>query len=117
MPLRGINAGKLDRRITIQQRSDANIDGQTRTTWPELYVGIAAGFTPQTASEVFRTGQRQATEDGIFRVRWRSDWVPSPQDHRIVYNGKTWDITGVFEVNRREGWDLMAKVRATPGGG
>lgn len=117
MPLRGLRAGTLDRRITIQADEGAQDKGRWVPDWQNLHVNIAAGFTPLSASEAFRSDQRLAKESGTFTVRWRSDWAPDPKLHRIVYHGKEWGITGVVELGRRDGWDLMAEVRGTVGGG
>jgi SPP1 family predicted phage head-tail adaptor len=102
MPL---NAGRLDRRITIEIKTVAQDEfGQPVETWTTLAT-VWAHKRDIRASEKFRAQQEIAEEAAVFEIRWRSG---IDAGDRLVHDGKTYDIEGVAEIGRREGLELMA---------
>lgn len=106
-----VGAGALDRRITIQVRTDTSVDGQTLTSWTNL-AEVAASLTPTGGTEMYVAGQRMANDIIRWRIRWREDIALSSKMHRIVFHGLTYDITNVNEVGRRAFWDVDGIARA-----
>jgi head-tail adaptor len=84
-----MEAGKLDRTITVQRLIQAVApSGAVSKTWSNLSFGEAA---------------RQTV---VFLVRWH----PSPitTGDRILYAGRTYDLKEIVEIGRRKGWQLRA---------
>jgi SPP1 family predicted phage head-tail adaptor len=53
--------------------------------------------------------QTVAEVDTRFKIHYRTD--VSPLD-RVVCAGTTYDVKGVLEIGRREGWEIYATARA-----
>jgi SPP1 family predicted phage head-tail adaptor len=103
----GLKAGKLDRRITIQRINDT---GDSNDTWSDVAV-LWATKRDVRATERFAERQTIAEIDVVFTIRYPSFPI-SPDKNRVAYGGRTYDITGVTEVGRREGLELSAVARA-----
>lgn len=102
--------GALDRMIAVERSTPAqSASGEAIDAWATLFTCWARVSYP-AAREIFAAGQVQGQMDALFRIRWRSDYTPADKD-RIAYDGKTYDIVSVNEVGRREGWDIVARVR------
>jgi SPP1 family predicted phage head-tail adaptor len=104
-----IDAGSMDRRITIQGVSlaDDGYGGQVET-WSTV-AEVWAQFLPGGGNEKFASAQVYAETQARFRIRWRSGLSPK---NRITFDGKTWDVLAVDEVGRKEGLELKVKARA-----
>jgi SPP1 family predicted phage head-tail adaptor len=104
-----MDAGKLDRRITIQGVSlaDDGYGGQVET-WSTVATPWAQ-FLPGGGNEKFASAQVYAETQARFRIRWRAGITPT---NRVVFDGKTWDVLAVDEIGRREGLELRVKARA-----
>lgn len=110
---RGIPAGSLSERVTVQivtRRKDAGNAGDPTETWDDLFTDWAA-FKPISGSDQFRSGQRLTLETAIFTMRQRRDWTPDATQHRLVYRGKNWSIIYPAEIGPRVGWEITAEVR------
>ena len=120
-----MRAGRLDRRITIQRKSEIqSASGQPVITWATLPTAqrLWASMTPASGDERFTDPQVAAKQQVEFKIRW-SLFVAdlSPLD-RIVYpainSGDTpaptaiYDILAVHELERREGLSIIAFRRA-----
>lgn len=123
-----MQAGKLDRKITIQRKSVTSSDsGEPVETWANLAVRRSASMWPFRATEAFAAPEKTAYEQIEFRVRYSSDVAAlSPQD-RIIYPALTeaqaadddydipersiYDVLGVLEINRREGLRIITNRR------
>lgn len=102
-----IAAGRLDRRITINQKSETTDGiGSARPGWTALASNIAAQLMSRTGKQVFEGGE-QPQADAIFRVRYRSDITVGM---RVVYNSINWDIVAINPRGRNEGLDLVCKA-------
>ena len=101
-----IRAGALDRRITIQGKITTQDDfggevvtwGDVATVWAEELElrGIERYALRQFVGHALRT----------FRIRWSATVAVVTTEHQIIYNGRTFDITDVREIGRREGIEL-----------
>lgn len=100
-----MNAGKLDRRVSLQVRTTTKDNTGTRLeTWAEESA-IWAELMATTGSESSVDGalrERQATR---WRIRYRAG--VSSNTHRIVYNSKTYEITGITETGGREAFLIL----------
>ena len=111
-----MNAGKLDRLVTIEYRQVVRDSGATGTgaevvTWQPLASVWASreDFTNVGASEEYvRPGGLEA-HGGISRmkVRWRSDIDTTMRIN--LGGGQLRQITGLAEIGRREGLQLSCK--------
>ena len=99
-----MRAGRLDRRITIEQPTAAvNTFGEPVQTWADLAT-VWASVRAKSGREFFAGGE-QATADTVFRIRYRSDVT---RVMRISYGGAVYDITAIAEIGRREGLEIIA---------
>ena len=105
-----MDAGKLDRLITIQAATTTqNEFGEPIPSWSNL-ADVWAEYLPGGGSERFTAQQVYAETTARFRIRWRSD-VDAMS--RILFDGKTWDILAVDEFDgRRNGLEIKVKAGA-----
>lgn len=110
-----MKSGRMDRLITIQTRTVAlDSYGQPIETWG------AAGNTWSAWAEVkdvsgderFASQQIVGRETKTFRIYFRTEFTPAVDTHRIVHDGRNWDIHNVTEIARREGWEILASARS-----
>lgn len=108
-----IQAGRLNRRITLQTatRTKDEDTGEELVDWTVRPVRLPAEWLPGGTREAFQAQQRLAAYiDGVFRIRYRER--PSPENNRIVFDGRTYDLQPPIEIGLREGWDIPAVARA-----
>jgi phage head-tail adaptor, putative, SPP1 family len=104
-----MQAGRLDRRITLQQRV------LTRNTQREEVVNYAdlgevwAQKVDMGGREYFAAQQTKAEKTTRFRIRYRPDIVSI---HRVVYDGVAYDVNAHSEIGRREGFELFTTATA-----
>lgn len=104
-------AGKLDRRITLQRailsKDDYNNDVET---WSDLCT-IWASYAPVSDGEKFRAGERASEIGARFTIRYSSQVADlSPKD-QLVFQGRTYAITRVKELERRVGLEITVVGR------
>lgn len=103
-----MQAGRLDRRVTIEQVSRANDTfGDPIETWTVLDT-VWADVRPIRGSEPFQGEQFQARADTRFRMRYRSD-VDAAM--RLRYRGDLYGIVSILELGRQEGLEILAFAR------
>ncbi|OAN53892.1 hypothetical protein A6A04_13450 [Paramagnetospirillum marisnigri] len=102
-----MDAGRLDRRVTIQAlTTSSDALGGVTETWADLAT-VWAQFLPGAGKEAYSAAAVHAEAQARFRIRWRSDVTTV---HRVIYDGKAWDILAVDEIGRREGLELKVKA-------
>lgn len=102
-----MKAGRLDRRITIQQNTPStNSFGEQDESWADLDT-VWAEVRTQSGREIFAAGT-QAEIDIAFRIRHRTDLTRAM---RIVYDGDNYDILAINEIGRREGLEIVGKAQ------
>lgn len=112
-------SGKLDRRITIEQRAvilnDFGEEIETWTTAGQLW----AEKKHERATERFAAQQRYATAEVSFKVRW-FPLIPTVtaalDDYRLFYEGREYNILGIDELGRREAAHIVCSSRTDKGG-
>ncbi len=107
--------GERDREVTIQQVTDGLDDAQMPIeTWTRLGVEFMAK-ADMSAAERFQMGQTAAAAVTRFEMAYSEDMDPEcidvPKRRRLVYAGRTYDITAAMMIGRREGITLMALSR------
>lgn len=105
-----MEAGKLDRRITIERAVETTdaVGGVVRT-WLPIWSNIAAAAIPVSDGERWRAGELAAHVDTRFQVRWGFGVEVTD---RLVFEGRTFAIEGVKEIGRRVGQEITAAARA-----
>jgi SPP1 family predicted phage head-tail adaptor len=107
-----IDAGKLDRRITIQRfQSVEDQYGDPLPQWTDLAVAWASAW-PAPGSERLVNAEIAAQAMMVFRIRYSSLVADVNPKDRISYAGKTWAILSVMEIGRREGLEISARAGA-----
>ena len=108
--LKGDNPGKLDRRITLQQRTvAANAYNEPIETWTILATVSAAIEYPITGSDEETADKLNiARRRAIFTIRYLDsvDLVS-----RILYGTEVYDIERIAEVGRKQYLKLTAETR------
>lgn len=96
-------AGALDRRITLQERTDTrDAAGEPIPAWTTLDT-VWAALIPLTGREQFEAQQVNAQRPAKFQIRYRDDVT---ETMRISWDGEVWDINGISQIGRREGLEL-----------
>jgi SPP1 family predicted phage head-tail adaptor len=103
-----MEAGKLNRRITLETNTTTRSkSGQEINTWGDA-VPVWAEVLQPTAKEVFEADQLSAIQTAVFKIRYRSGI--SAAKTRVTFDGQTYNITGVTEIGRREGLQLIGEA-------
>jgi len=102
-----IEAGQLDRRVTIQRRTlTRNGKGESIESFADLAT-IWAQRLDIRAREFFAGQQLQGDVNTRFRIRYRDDVTVLD---RLVCEGRTYDIQQVSEIGRREGLEIFCRA-------
>ncbi len=99
-----LNIGRLNRRITLQRRTEMKDGPRAVASWTDIAT-VWAELVNWSASE-FATGYGEA-ENGtvIFRIRYLGNITMAD---RVVYEGKTHDLKEIAEIGNRDGLELRA---------
>lgn len=104
-----IDPGKMDRLITIEQKTDAS-PAQTTTGEPSFawatYKQLWAQKLDVGGRERFAAAGRQAEVETVFRTRYESGVT---ERMRISLGGVYYDILFINEIGRREGLEIRAR--------
>jgi SPP1 family predicted phage head-tail adaptor len=99
-----MRAGDLDQRVTLQVRSVAtDAMGQDSITWLDVAT-VWAQCQAVRGREFFAAAQVQQEQTIKVRIRYRADVSTM---HRILWEGRAHDITGVVPVGRKNMLELM----------
>ena len=115
-----MQAGKLDRRISIERRTDTRDEvGQPIPDWERIGTARWARYFPVSGDERFTSDQFIARQQIEWTVRWATDLAEVNPLDRIVYpvtttptNSEIYDIIAVHEVGRRQGLKIITARRA-----
>ncbi len=107
-----LNAGALDHRITLMQYGITyNSDNEPIEGFTPL-ASVWASATPVSDGEKVRAAEVGASISMRFQIRYSATVaVLNPKDC-LVYGTKTYDISGVKEIGRREGLEITAAAAA-----
>lgn len=103
-----MRAGRLDRRVTIQERSLArNSYGEQIETWSDV-AEVWGEKTDLRGTESLRARQIQGEVETRFLIRYRTGVGVT---NRLICEGVTYDIRQVSEVGRRAWLEITATAR------
>lgn len=106
-----LDAGSLNRRITIQRPADPPVTddfGNPVESWENMTT-VWAKVDYVRDSERFSASQINAVVTARFTIRWGLNLTPL---HRILYKGKEYDIIGIKEIGLQEGQEISASSDA-----
>lgn len=117
-----INAGRMDQRITLQRAGSPARDavGQKTVSWADLAT-VWAAATTKKGREFFAADAATAEASVVFRIRYRADLLLDSAALRVVWKGRTYDVTEppqdvdgqhvamdlMCTTGTRESWGLM----------
>lgn len=106
-----MDSGERDRLVTIQQLTDS-IGGSKYPV--EAWSTLTTAWMRKRdlkGWERFKAAQVSAPAETLWEMGYRSDMDPElvdvPKKRRLVYQGRTYDITSASQIGRREGIELM----------
>lgn len=101
--------GKLDRKITIQQPTEAaNAAGEVAITGWTTWHSPWASKRPLRGSERFLADARRASHTAVWEIRYKTGLTTKMRitdDLGVVYK-----INSFQEIGRREGWQIEAEM-------
>lgn len=107
-----MQAGRLDRRITIQRATTvANDFNELVQTWA-THATVWAHAAPVMDAEKIRAGEMLGLKSYRFTIRYSSDVADVDPTYRLTFDGRTYDVSGIKELGRREGLEITATARA-----
>lgn len=103
-----MRAGKLDRTITIERRTETLNDlGVPQEAWTPATT-VRAELVEQSADELARAFGEASEIKTTFRTRY-VEGVTSAD--RVLYAGEAYELSSVTEIGRRRGLELRTKAR------
>ena len=104
--------GKLDRRITIQRATlTLNDYGERAETWGTLATVWAEVQYKVGGGESLQSDQVFSEQRVHFIIRYSSDVSSVRPSDRVSYNGNIYQIEGVQEIGRGEGFRIVTTLR------
>lgn len=103
---------KLDRRLRLERATKAQDEyGNDVPTWGELAT-VWCNYKPVSDGEKLAAGEVGATLSARFTIRYDSAWADLSAQDRCVFEGRTFDVFGVKEVEgRRQFLEITATTR------
>lgn len=107
-----MQAGKLDRRLTLR-RNSPTVDefGAEEPNWVDLATVWASREEVSDAEKV-RAQQVGASITARFQVRWSDVTASISAEDQVVCEGVTYMVTGRKEIGRRHGIEISATAQA-----
>ena len=112
-PRMSLSAGRMDRPIVLQKAPVVqSASGEETFDWANAETHtIWAEWLPAGTTEAMRAQQRLASYvDGVFRIYDRHP-RPTPEDTRIVFDNRAFDIKPYIEIGRGEGLEIPVVAR------
>lgn len=101
-----MRAGRLDRRIAIQRKDVTQSDSGEEVVTLTTIATVWAEKIENRGDERFTAKQLVGHAVRTFRFRWSTATKQITTEHSIVYDGRSFDITDVREIGRREGIEI-----------
>ena len=104
-----MNPGKMDRRFTVQARTlTKDAAGGRVETWADSF-DCWAELVSSSQSEGITADADRNTDQRQFRIRYKAGMASGT--HRILYQLRFYDITGITEEGRQD--RLLVQCQAT----
>jgi SPP1 family predicted phage head-tail adaptor len=102
-----MRAGKLDRTLTLQRLTRAvSPAGTVSEAWAD-FATVRAELVSSAVTEA-AAGFGEADNSAlVFRIRYRRDLTT---EHRVIYEGRALDLTGILELGRRRALELRCEA-------
>ena len=111
----GQNAGPMDREVMVQVKTPSRgAAGGEEFTWSNVQL-IWMSKRDVRANERIAANQKMAEVDAVFRARWSplmDELDFRPDTHRLVYDGRAYEVHGTTELGRRDSVEIMCAARA-----
>lgn len=105
-----LNAGNLDRRIKIQRcTTTRNGLGEPIETWSTL-ARVWASKRDMTDVERLRAAEIGEVLTTRFVIRWSSQVADVDGRDRVLFDGLTYNVTGVRRLGHEEGFRLREAI-------
>lgn len=108
-------SGTYDREVMVQLKTATRgAAGGEEFDWANVR-NIWMQKRDVRANERIAANQKMAEVDTVFRARWSplmDDMEFRPDTHRLVYDGRAYEVHGTIEVGRRDSVDIMCAARA-----
>lgn len=107
-----MDAGRLDRRVTLQ-RAVVTVDAYNEEvpTWTS-YATVWAACEPVSDGERQRAGETLSDKKARFTIRYSTDVKAVDARDLLLFEGRAYDVNGVKEIGRREFLEITATARA-----
>jgi SPP1 family predicted phage head-tail adaptor len=107
-----MTAGRLDRRIELL-RATTTYDSFNApiATWATLQK-VWAEAKPVLDGEKQQAGQTLASKSYRFTIRYSSDVADLDPRDRLLFDGRTYEINAVKEMDRRRWLEITATAKA-----
>lgn len=110
----GLNAGELDREVTIQALTDSiGASGFPVETWATLDT-VWMARRDMRGYETLRMNTLAGAVETVWTLQYRADMDPETVDvaktRRLLYAGRAYDIVYAAQVGRQEGIELSTIV-------
>lgn len=103
-----MRAGKLDRVLDIEAVTITQDEyGSPVEAWAPFVTGLRAQIVQASTEEYFRASGEGATSTIVFRTRFVAGVTNT---HRIIYDGRQFDIDEVKEIGRGAGLEIRARA-------
>ena len=106
-----ISAGSLDRRIALQRATITRDEYNAEVSTWATFATRAASYEPVPDGEKFRAGERASEISARFVIRWSQAVKDTSPKDQLIFDGRTYAVTRVKEIGRREGLEITAVGR------
>lgn len=107
-----MEAGKLDRRISIERASTYQDDtGQEVPRWLPA-ASVYASWRRASARETLAAAEVSAAVTDVFEIRWSNLVAEVNPKDRIIFEERTYDVIEVTQIGRRIGLRISASARS-----
>ncbi len=101
-------AGQMDRQIVLKTgvKSQSPVTNAEEIDWDSNDELIWAQWLPAGTREAWQAQERLETYvDGVFRIWYRTP-PPTPDDTRIVFDGREFDVKPYVEIGRKQALEI-----------
>lgn len=107
-----MQSGKLRRRITIERKNISLSDsGEEVVDWEDV-AEVWASIEYDRGYERYANQQNVGRSVARFQFRWSDAVSEVTSEHRVAFDGRTFDITDVRKIGRRVGIEIDAFAKS-----
>lgn len=103
---------RLDRRVQFERYAVTSDGFGAVETWAAHGSPVPAEKRDVSDAERMRASEIQAHITTRFKVRWSAFTSGITPKDRLICEGRTYDISGIKELDRRHGLEITAAARA-----